>query len=139
MTDANTQKKHRAHRAVADALKSGALKKLPCEVCGNRHSLAHHDNYDKPLLVKWLCDRHHRARHIELNKPMYPRGPRPKRLKRAGPGFYKPTDVAAMLKVNDRTVVRWIREGKIEAVKVSRLWRIPEAEVNRLKREKCLP
>jgi hypothetical protein len=49
------------------ALKSGELIKQPCEICGDSKSEGHHEDYDKPLDVTWLCDAHHKARHRELN------------------------------------------------------------------------
>ena len=52
-----------AHSAVARALRSGVLEKLGCEVCGNPESHAHHDDYNKPLFIKWLCAAHHKERH----------------------------------------------------------------------------
>lgn len=42
------------------------LVRQPCEVCGVEKVLAHHDDYDKPFDVKWLCPKHHVARHKEL-------------------------------------------------------------------------
>lgn len=45
------------------ALKRGILVKAPCEVCGDPRSEAHHDDYSKPLEVRWLCVRHHHAVH----------------------------------------------------------------------------
>jgi hypothetical protein len=54
----------RAHGEVADALGRGALKREPCEVCGARAE-AHHDDYSKPLEVRWLCRTHHRRWHVE--------------------------------------------------------------------------
>ena len=57
-----------AHNAVARALKNGQLEKKGCEVCGNEKSHAHHDDYNKPLSIKWLCAAHHKARHLELAK-----------------------------------------------------------------------
>ena len=48
-----------AHRAVAKALRNGTLIKKPCEVCGDTNSEAHHNDYSKPLDVKWLCIKHH--------------------------------------------------------------------------------
>jgi ribosomal protein S27AE len=56
-----------AHNAVARAIKSGKLKRLPCEQCGNDQSVAHHDDYDKPLFVKWLCHSCHIKHHKRLN------------------------------------------------------------------------
>lgn len=60
--------KRAAHIAVGNALRDGKLTRQPCEVCGNPKSEAHHDDYGKPLGVKWLCDTHHKARHIELRE-----------------------------------------------------------------------
>lgn len=51
--------KEKARRALEYAVKKGRIKKLPCEVCGNFNSEAHHENYRKPLEVNWLCRRHH--------------------------------------------------------------------------------
>lgn len=58
----------RAHRAVNNALRNGRLKRKPCEVCASVHSEAHHDDYSRPLDVKWLCPAHHHARHVELRR-----------------------------------------------------------------------
>jgi hypothetical protein len=59
-----TVKSHRAHAAVAYALKIGKLVKPDaCEQCGRQDSkleAAHHD-YDKKLDVKWLCVGCHRS------------------------------------------------------------------------------
>lgn len=51
-----------AGNAVYQAIKSGRLKRMPCEVCGESKSEAHHHNgYDKEhwLDVQWLCRKHH--------------------------------------------------------------------------------
>lgn len=53
----------RAHGAVQRAMKSGELVRKPCEECGERRSHAHHDDYAKPLEVRWLCPIHHKAWH----------------------------------------------------------------------------
>jgi len=45
------------------ALKTGKIKRLPCEICGKRKSQAHHHDYFKPLDVRWLCFKHHREVH----------------------------------------------------------------------------
>ncbi|MBL0935530.1 MAG: hypothetical protein IBJ07_12370 [Rhizobiaceae bacterium] len=58
--------RYRAHVAVGKALARGELVKQPCEVCGTTHGRidAHHDNYDEPLAVRWLC----RLHHVQLHK-----------------------------------------------------------------------
>ena len=54
----------KAHRITDYALKSGRLVKEPCSICGTENNLhAHHSDYNKPLEVTWLCDKHHRISH----------------------------------------------------------------------------
>jgi excisionase family DNA binding protein len=48
--------------------------------------------------------------------------------------YYTPQEVADKLKVNTRTLYRWIHEGKLKAVKVGELWRISETELSRILR-----
>jgi len=54
-----------AHRMVRKALKAGILTPEPCEVCGDKNVLAHHDDYKEPLKVRWLCRKHHVSHHRE--------------------------------------------------------------------------
>lgn len=54
------------HSKVARAVRVGVLVKMPCEVCGSESSMAHHESYDRPLQVVWLCQVHHKARHKEM-------------------------------------------------------------------------
>lgn len=54
-----------ARSAVAKAIKDGTLVRKPCEECGAEPALAHHDDYSKPLDVRWLCHKHHSAWHAE--------------------------------------------------------------------------
>lgn len=42
-----------------------SLKSNPCIKCGAK-AHGHHENYDKPLEVVWLCPLHHKARHKEM-------------------------------------------------------------------------
>lgn len=49
----------RANNAVRNAIKKGILVKDVCEVCGNLVVHAHHNDYSKPLEVRWLCALHH--------------------------------------------------------------------------------
>lgn len=53
----------KAYIAVRNALKSGKLKRMSCMVCGAKKSHAHHSDYHKPLLIEWLCPKHHKERH----------------------------------------------------------------------------
>lgn len=55
--------KVQAHRYVAKAIRLGVLKEQPCEICGNFDVDAHHDDYTKPLEVRWLCRSCHRKHH----------------------------------------------------------------------------
>lgn len=52
--------KYRARTAVGNALRDGRITKTPCEVRGTTKVQAHHDDYAKPLEVRWLCFRCHR-------------------------------------------------------------------------------
>lgn len=57
--------KNRAHKRVYDAIKSGRLvRPTSCEIC-KEHGLihAHHDDYSKPLDVKFIC----RSCHVQLH------------------------------------------------------------------------
>lgn len=55
-----------AHNAVARAIRSGALVRQPCSRCNEPKSVAHHEDYDKPLEVVWLCQPCHKQRHKEI-------------------------------------------------------------------------
>lgn len=55
--------RYRARTAVGNALRDGRLTREPCEVCASPKSEAHHDDYSKPLTVRWLCRVHHEAHH----------------------------------------------------------------------------
>lgn len=41
----------------------GKIKKQSCEICGNENVQAHHDDYNFPLKVRWLCKFHHLRLH----------------------------------------------------------------------------
>ena len=65
--DKRNRVKRRAHKLVENALLSGSLRRQPCEKCGDVERIhAHHDDYSKPLAVKWLCPKCHADRHVEL-------------------------------------------------------------------------
>lgn len=57
------QEKRAAHILLNNALRSGRIERKPCEVCESPDTEAHHDDYTKPLDVRWLCDEHHKQHH----------------------------------------------------------------------------
>lgn len=57
----------RAYNKVAYAIKSGKLIKEPCLKCGDIKTQAHHEDYRKPLMVKWLCFKHHKEIHGQVS------------------------------------------------------------------------
>lgn len=59
----NNPEKTRVRRLVYKAVKSGRLKRLPCGICGNTKSEAHHADYTQPFLIEWLCRKHHMELH----------------------------------------------------------------------------
>jgi hypothetical protein len=66
---ANDKRRSPAALKVCRAVASGKLIRLPCERCGRTdHIHAHHEDYDKPLEVVWLCPVCHKARHAEMKK-----------------------------------------------------------------------
>lgn len=58
--------KRKAHSKFWKALMSGkVIRKFTCETCGSVHRVeAHHEDYTKPLEVRWLCKQH----HVEADK-----------------------------------------------------------------------
>lgn len=68
-------RKNRARCAVTFAISKGWLSRGECEVgigCRGRIQ-AHHDDYDKPLEVRWLCQTHHMQLHARQRDT--PEGP----------------------------------------------------------------
>lgn len=59
----------KAKSIVNHALRDGELKREPCEICGKEPAQAHHDDYNYPLKVRWLCQDCH-ARWHRNNEPI---------------------------------------------------------------------
>jgi hypothetical protein len=58
-----------ARNAVNHALARGEIEVKPCERCGFGIGVqAHHEDYNKPLEVVWLCRPCHGQRHREINQ-----------------------------------------------------------------------
>lgn len=61
--------KRRAHIAAGNAIRDGRLVPQPCVMCGEEDKPhAHHDDYSKPLEVRWLCQACHIAYHVALRE-----------------------------------------------------------------------
>ncbi len=57
---------YKAQTAVGNALRDGKIERQPCEECGEtRRVHAHHDDYSRPLVVRWLCPLHHHRHHAD--------------------------------------------------------------------------
>lgn len=65
--EGNKEKKE-AHRAVHMLIDKGLMEKADiCEKCGAENNIhAHHDDYSKPLEIRWLCGTCHRGWHKEF-------------------------------------------------------------------------
>lgn len=83
------QKKARCHSMIAQAIKDGRLQRQPCAKCGRDNAVAHHQDYDKPLEVEWLCRPHHMEAHGR-GKGSKPVDIKPRQLGRS----YGPQDTA---------------------------------------------
>lgn len=59
----------KATTAVGHAIRDGKLTRQPCEICGEEPAEAHHDDYNFPLKIRWLCKNCHAEWHRN-NKPI---------------------------------------------------------------------
>ena len=50
----------------------------------------------------------------------------------------RPEEVAEVLQISRRTVVRWLKEGKLKGVRVGRLWRVREKDLEAFLRGELL-
>lgn len=63
-TAEDKQRKVSARAEANTALLNGRLTRCSCEVCGDPNTQMHHEDYNQPLLITWLCRRHHGALHV---------------------------------------------------------------------------
>ena len=67
-TERNPEKKA-ASTTLCNAVRCGKIIKMPCEVCGSENRVhGHHDDYNQPLNVRWLCPQCHRDHHKKICK-----------------------------------------------------------------------
>jgi hypothetical protein len=62
---------HRGYGKTHTQKRNGELIQLPCEVCGNEDTIAHHEIYGKDPKYRWLCKKHHKIIHALLNEGKY--------------------------------------------------------------------
>lgn len=73
---AEETKKARARSEVYKAINAGTVVRKSCIRCGAAKSEAHHLDYERPLLIVWLCMPCHRRMHS--SRPDLPAVPRKK-------------------------------------------------------------
>jgi hypothetical protein len=61
----NNPVKSRAQTVLNIAVRSGKILRKPCSVCNDPNSHGHHEDYEKPLDVLWLCPIHHKEAHTK--------------------------------------------------------------------------
>lgn len=59
--------KSNARATAGVAVRRGKLKVQPCEKCGASNAEKHHDDYSKPLEIRWLCRGCHMEHHKEVS------------------------------------------------------------------------
>jgi hypothetical protein len=74
----NNPEKIKAQRMIYVLVRNGTLKREKC-FCGKKGE-AHHEDYSKPLEIKWLCKKHHviadKERRLKDSFPqLYPHPP----------------------------------------------------------------
>jgi len=61
--------KRQAQIILGNAVRSGKIKKKPCEFCESTHRVhGHHDDYSKPLDVIWMCPQCHKDYHKSIKR-----------------------------------------------------------------------
>lgn len=52
--------KKRTRNLFTRAIRKGNIIRMPCTICGNEKSHGHHEDYNLPYDVIWLCAQHHK-------------------------------------------------------------------------------
>lgn len=66
MNKSEYRKRRLARIKCYHAVESGKIKKDSCIVCGSMDVYAHHEDYNKPLDIIWLCMKHHCEYHRKI-------------------------------------------------------------------------
>lgn len=59
--------RRKARHKISNAIRDKRLFRKPCEVCSSTFNVeGHHPDYKEPLKVVWLCSKHHKELHKQL-------------------------------------------------------------------------
>lgn len=62
--------KAKAQMILNAAVQNGTVLRGWCEMCREGNTHGHHDDYSKPLEVRWLCPKHHSEEHRKKKQPV---------------------------------------------------------------------
>lgn len=57
-----------SHGRLSACIVNGRVQRGSCAICGRYPTHAHHEDYNKPLDVVWLCAHHHHQLHRNPDK-----------------------------------------------------------------------
>lgn len=63
----DTKYKEQVRAFTKKLVNKGLIHKTACEVCCNKNTECHHEDYDYPDKVRWFCRKHHREHHTFLH------------------------------------------------------------------------
>lgn len=66
LSDPEAMARMLARKKIRTLVELRKIVRQPCEVCGAQPAEAHHDDYRRPLDVRWLCAEHHREHHRRI-------------------------------------------------------------------------
>lgn len=131
--------KQRCRNFVKFCLQNNILTKPDlCERCQTKPAAhGHHDDYMKPLEVKWLCVKCHMQLHGELYRSLNPKPQKP--IYNPIPSTYDidttaltTADAARVLGISRQRVLQLIAEGVIAATRYGDIWLIAPADLKGL-------
>lgn len=105
-----TALKRRARGQVETALTGGRLIQQPCEVCNLPEVEPFHDDYTKPLQVRWVCAQHYERISYGIPSSLT-LSARIQLIAQEGPQW-TPLEIAKRLNANPETVSREMRRHR---------------------------
>lgn len=111
--------RHATRSFSSQLVKRGRIPVLGCEVCGSMFSEIHHEDYDDPWNVRWLCRKHHMEVHGGW-------GPKLGGKRMANTRFTGTVDGREVVDifsavqrfgVSRRTIYNWIDAGRVETIR----------------------